>query len=203
MDELEISGKRYISSRRAAKDNNYTQDYVGQLIRSGKVKGQKVGRAWYVESASLHDYLENEPKADASPEILSQRSSVLLEDSARPFAQELPTLQEPEQKKEEPEPVRITINKEPEVASPKYEVHSGLRYIEEEENPLPDIERKIRISRQEAPVPKAPRPTVRKSKSTAGRIFTLMVGVVLVVAIAGAASFVTYRISAEEGKTAS
>ena len=60
MDELEISGRRYISSRRAAKEHKYHSDYIGQLIRGGKVEGQKVGRAWYVDAESLATYLSKE-----------------------------------------------------------------------------------------------------------------------------------------------
>lgn len=57
MDELQISGKRYISSRRAAQEHGYHADYIGQLVRGGKVAGQKVGRSWYVDAASLAAYL--------------------------------------------------------------------------------------------------------------------------------------------------
>lgn len=60
MDELEISGKRYISTRRAAKEHGYHSDYMGQLIRGKKVVGQKVGRAWYIEEQSLAAYLGKE-----------------------------------------------------------------------------------------------------------------------------------------------
>lgn len=60
MDELEISGKRYISTRRAAKEHKYHADYIGQLIRAGKVGGQKVGRSWYVVADSLSTYLGKE-----------------------------------------------------------------------------------------------------------------------------------------------
>lgn len=60
MDELEISGKRYISTRRAAKDHKYSSDYIGQLIRGKKVIGQKVGRSWYVDAESLANYLDEE-----------------------------------------------------------------------------------------------------------------------------------------------
>ncbi len=60
MDELEISGKRYISSRQAAKDHKYHPDYIGQLIRAKKVIGLKVGRAWYVEADALNDYFNTE-----------------------------------------------------------------------------------------------------------------------------------------------
>ncbi len=62
MDELEISGKRFISSKRAAKENRYHVDYIGQLIRGGKVIGSKVGRAWYVDAESLAIYLGKEYK---------------------------------------------------------------------------------------------------------------------------------------------
>lgn len=57
MDELLLSGKKHISTRRAAKENGYASDYIGQLIRAGKLAGQKVGRAWYVEEASLLSFL--------------------------------------------------------------------------------------------------------------------------------------------------
>ena len=60
MDEVEISGKRYISSRRAAKEHHYHSDYIGQLIRAKKIAGTKVGRAWYVDEESLKAYLHAE-----------------------------------------------------------------------------------------------------------------------------------------------
>jgi hypothetical protein len=63
MDELEISGRRYISSRQAAKEHKYHADYIGQLVRGGKVAGQKVGRAWYVDALSLAEYLGKEVPA--------------------------------------------------------------------------------------------------------------------------------------------
>lgn len=61
MDELEIEGRRYISTRRAAKEHKYTSDYVGQLIRGNKIIGKKVGRSWYVDEDSLNAYLSGEP----------------------------------------------------------------------------------------------------------------------------------------------
>lgn len=53
MDELEIKGKKYISSRRAAELTGYAKDYIGQLARAGKVPGTRVGRSWYVDEESL------------------------------------------------------------------------------------------------------------------------------------------------------
>lgn len=60
MDELELSGRRHLSAKRAAREHRYHSDYIGQLIRSGKVAGQKVGRSWYVDAESLSAYLKGE-----------------------------------------------------------------------------------------------------------------------------------------------
>lgn len=53
MDELEIKGKKYISSRRAAELTGYAKDYIGQLVRAGKVPGTRVGRSWYVDEGAI------------------------------------------------------------------------------------------------------------------------------------------------------
>ncbi len=53
MDELEIQGKKYISSKRASELTGYAKDYIGQMARSGKIPGMRMGRAWYVEKAVL------------------------------------------------------------------------------------------------------------------------------------------------------
>lgn len=81
MDELEISGKRYISTRRAAREHGYHSDYMGQLIRSKKVAGQKVGRAWYIEEQSLAAYLGKELQPvrleqQVQPEQVAQKAPV-------------------------------------------------------------------------------------------------------------------------------
>jgi hypothetical protein len=68
MDELEIDGKKYLSSKRAAREHKYHIDYIGQLIRAGRVAGRKVGRSWYVEEASLKEYLISEGNAPAAPQ---------------------------------------------------------------------------------------------------------------------------------------
>lgn len=53
MDELEIKGRKYISSKRASELTGYAKDYIGQLARAGKIPGTRVGRAWYVEEKTL------------------------------------------------------------------------------------------------------------------------------------------------------
>jgi hypothetical protein len=71
MDELEISGKRFISTRLAAKLHKYHSDYIGQLIRGKKIAGQKVGRSWYVDAESLEAYFATPRVAEAPKQILS------------------------------------------------------------------------------------------------------------------------------------
>ena len=75
MDSLHISGKLYVSSHRAAKEYGYHPDYIGQLIRSRKLKGQKVGRSWYVLIDSLTMYF-GELK-DASAALAAQQPEAL------------------------------------------------------------------------------------------------------------------------------
>jgi hypothetical protein len=54
--DLTIDGLLYISSKRASELTGYTQDYIGQLARTGKVIARRVGGLWYVlqESISGH-----------------------------------------------------------------------------------------------------------------------------------------------------
>src|ERR1039457_2982802 len=52
-DSLLIEGKQYISTSRAAEIAGYSNDYVGQLCRAGKLDCWMIGRNWYVEEASI------------------------------------------------------------------------------------------------------------------------------------------------------
>ena len=52
-----INGKTYISSRRAGEIFGYTNDYVGQLARAGKIESTIVGRSRYVDYSSISDYV--------------------------------------------------------------------------------------------------------------------------------------------------
>jgi hypothetical protein len=72
MDELEISGKRYISTRRAAKEYKYHSDYIGQLIRGKKLLGRKVGRSWYVELESLTQHFGKEGASIAPAPVVAK-----------------------------------------------------------------------------------------------------------------------------------
>ena len=58
-DDLYLSGKKYISARRAAEITGYTSDYVGQLCRAGKVDATMVGRGWFISQESILLHKEN------------------------------------------------------------------------------------------------------------------------------------------------
>ena len=68
MEELIFGGKKYISSRRAARIAGYTKDYIGQLSRSGKIGARLVGRNWYIDEESLLDHRKQSNKASETEE---------------------------------------------------------------------------------------------------------------------------------------
>src|SRR3989338_7593912 len=141
MDELQISGKRFISSRRIARDNGYTSDYIGQLIRGGKVTGQKVGRAWYVDAVSFDTFLGSESTPAKLPEEKVQGLGPPQPDH---FLQEVLPPLVVAQKKEEQHyvPLHIVKTETPAVAP------AGLRYYGDDRTSLPEI-REIRIEKSE------------------------------------------------------
>jgi len=53
------SDDMYISSQVAAKRTGYSQDYIGQLARSGSVKAKKVGRKWFIDQDSLTEHKDH------------------------------------------------------------------------------------------------------------------------------------------------
>ena len=136
MDELEISGKRYLSSKRAAKEHKYHADYIGQLIRAGKVVGTKVGRAWYVEATSLDEYLANEfNHAQHAPVSQSVKQHVVS--IAPPGMQQTEKVFSVQVKKETP---HIHIEHTSSVAKPQ-----ALRYIADESPVFPVLQQTSQI----------------------------------------------------------
>ena len=101
MDELEISGSRYISARRAAREHNYHSDYIGQLIRSSKVLGQKVGRSWYVEERSLLAYLDKEKSTTRNKVVVEEVSPEIKPNEETPI-EPIPVVTQSKEFKEEP-----------------------------------------------------------------------------------------------------
>lgn len=60
--------KGYITLKEAAQLSNYSSDYIGQLIRSGKLEGKQVysNIAWVTTEEALYNYIENKGKNTAS-----------------------------------------------------------------------------------------------------------------------------------------
>ncbi|MEK7182417.1 MAG: hypothetical protein AAB679_01530, partial [Patescibacteria group bacterium] len=56
--DLNIEGKKYISTNRASELSGYTSDYIGQLSRGGFVKSTIIGKTKFVEEEGLFKYLE-------------------------------------------------------------------------------------------------------------------------------------------------
>lgn|GEM_PF-6870457 len=56
---LIIDGKKYVPAREAAELIGYEPDYIGQLVRGGKVSGKLVGRAWYIDLDEIRLYAQN------------------------------------------------------------------------------------------------------------------------------------------------
>ena len=142
MDELIISGKRYISTRRAGKEHHYHSDYIGQLIRAGKVAGQKVGRAWYVSEASLAAHLRREA-TNTSAKAMRETAA----ESQTPLPQSQYTFVNPKESSDNSEVLVNTMSRaaHPEntrgpIASLVVPEPKLLKYISEKENARVDVD---------------------------------------------------------------
>lgn len=67
MDEMILSNRKYVTTKRAARVTGYAQDYIGQLIRSGKLKATKVGKSWFVAEDEVLK-LAGKPEAIQGPD---------------------------------------------------------------------------------------------------------------------------------------
>jgi hypothetical protein len=66
--DLLIDGREYISASRASKKVGYAQDYVGELVRTGRIPGRMIGRTWYVDINALLDHKKNgSPRVAVEP----------------------------------------------------------------------------------------------------------------------------------------
>jgi len=64
LDQRRAIDKGYITLKEAAKIANYSPDYVGQLIRAGKIHGEQVyaSTAWVTTPDEVLAYLENKQR---------------------------------------------------------------------------------------------------------------------------------------------
>ena len=149
-----ISGRRFLSSQRAAKEHGYHSDYIGQLIRGDKVKGQKVGRAWYVDAESLATYLGKPARPDDSGRSGGEISPPPeMESEPEPQKEVEIKKEEIKIKEKDPEEHLIPIAKiervpEPtiKVSIPRQEKKTGLTYVTDDAPLLPEIRKGQKLS---------------------------------------------------------
>ncbi len=91
-DTITHDGDEYISTSRAAELTGYTQDYIGQMARSGEVAAHRMGRRWFVGNDSLLSHKKHNDNLLAS--VQSQASGVgLVKESAPEEAEKTPELE--------------------------------------------------------------------------------------------------------------
>jgi len=73
-EETIIDGISYISSKRASELTWYSQDYIGQLARSGVIEARRIGGLWFVNLESLNSH-KSDPKTTKSNFISISRQS--------------------------------------------------------------------------------------------------------------------------------
>jgi hypothetical protein len=89
-EEIELDGKTYVSSKRAAQLSQYAQDYIGQLCRAGSADCRRVSGLWYVTLQSLesHKEMSAEVKSQAFSHTTSgytQKSDTMLSFSGEDY----------------------------------------------------------------------------------------------------------------------
>ncbi len=64
LDQRRASEKGFITLKEAAKLTNYSPDYVGQLIRSGKIRGEQVyaSTVWVTTPEEVLAYMQNKKR---------------------------------------------------------------------------------------------------------------------------------------------
>lgn len=53
---ISFDGRDYVSAQRAAKITGYSNDYVSQLARTGKIVSRQIGNRWYVDREALVEH---------------------------------------------------------------------------------------------------------------------------------------------------
>ncbi len=63
--DLFLDEKMFISVKRASQETGYSQDYIGQLSRKGKIPAKLIGRSWFVNIDSLKKYRQSSGMGDS------------------------------------------------------------------------------------------------------------------------------------------
>lgn len=79
---VSLDGLEYISSKRASQISQYSQDYVTQLARAGKIRSKSVGGRWFIAREELLTHKKASDEALARAQIASvglQKPAPVLE----------------------------------------------------------------------------------------------------------------------------
>ena len=151
MDSIEIEGKEYVSAKRASREHRYTMDYVGQLIRAGKIEGKKVGRAWYVDQASLEAYTRTLGSTSEAP---SPRKIAVSE--AAPSAPVIRQVEAPAH--------RIEIKAVESAAAEAVAVGPMVQEV---------VTAHVEVKKQPEPVYEAPKPYLKPARESLDEVFSM------------------------------
>ena len=68
LEQRRAKEKGYITLKEAAEIANYSPDYIGQLIRAGKIRGEQVysSVAWVTTEDEVHSYLNDKGRVVSS-----------------------------------------------------------------------------------------------------------------------------------------
>lgn len=90
MEEIVIEGKHYLSSRRAAEEIGYSQDYVTHLAREGMLDARMVEGLWFISRTALDMHraqatMKAEEKAEVNHEEHSHGPATLVSFDGREY----------------------------------------------------------------------------------------------------------------------
>jgi hypothetical protein len=76
-----MAQQKYISLKEAAQLSGYTPDYVGQLIRRGKLPGKQVfsNISWVTTEEALQNYIHNNGKTIPTSQLQSWKERIVAE----------------------------------------------------------------------------------------------------------------------------
>lgn len=84
---VSFDGKDYISASRAAKVTGYSQDYIGQLARSGQVLSRQMGNRWFIDRQAL---IEHKKGKDALLALVQVTAVGLQKSEETPLKAQVP-----------------------------------------------------------------------------------------------------------------
>jgi hypothetical protein len=70
--------KDYISLKEAGRISGYHPDYIGALIRSGKVKGKKIGKTWMVSESDVRTHFSRKHYAPISKKFFTIKKLIFI-----------------------------------------------------------------------------------------------------------------------------